>query len=195
MTHNQIDYYKMKSSERIADAQLRESKRVADINKQLRENEMQLQRDLKAIDTKYRAKELALNREVAEWNYRINESKLAQTQTQLELQQYANYTARLQANELARSNKANEVIKQSTLAETQRHNTMLENIERNESNAKINSLNASANLTRAQTFTESRRPANIQSQTVSNYINSVGGVLNTIFNGVRSLSTGLTLAK
>lgn len=195
MTHNQIDYYKIKSSEHIADAQLRESKRVADINKRLRENEMKLQRDLKAIDVKYKDKELSLNRDIAEKNYRINLSKLAQTETQLQMQQYANYTARLQANELARSNKANEVIKLNTLAETTRHSTVLENIENRESVAKVNSLNASANLTRAQSFTETKRPANVQSQTVSNYVNSISGLLNTVFNGVRTFTRGFSFAK
>lgn len=205
MTHNQIDYWKMRNEKLNNEQRNAETKRYNLVQEELKRIDQSLQQDLMAINAKYKQRELDLAAEELYWKKRYQNRQLALEGRRLDISQQQNAINQMAVTETRRSNLAKESISAQNLAETRRSNLVKEsissqNLEVSKGNLELSKAlqpytqariwsetqvdNARADLVKQQTITESTKPYQNMTQSFNNiispFMNLVGGVLRAV---------------
>lgn len=187
MTSNQINYWKVRNDKIHNEEVRRETHRYNVVQEELKRIDQQLQADLNAINARYKEKQYQLDKHDMEFQHRMSEIRSKQAARQLEIDAgrvqatfQQNYINSLAQQETQRSNKAREELQRQSISLDR---AMLP-YQQTQLTSQSNLNRAHTSLTSAQTKTEGKKPANVQSQTFSNYANPIINGLNGVLKSV-----------
>lgn len=180
MTHNQIDYWKMRNEKLNNEQRNAETKRYNLVQEELKKIDQDLQRDLMAINAKYKERELDLSEQELAWKKRFQESQLRLDQSRVEIQKQQNSINAMAIQETKRSNLVQESVAKSKLQLEKE----LAPYTKSRVWSETSKNNAMTDLTEKQVKTESYKQLNSISQSfhnvISPFINLFGTVLRTV---------------
>lgn len=181
MTHNQIDYWKMRNDKFINEQKNAETKRYNLVQEELKRIDQDLQRDLMAINARYKQKELDLAEEELKWKQRYQQTQLRLEQSRVDITRHQTAINAMAVSETKRSNLVNETIAQAKLDIDQ----ALAPYNRSKVWSDIQVNSARKGLIEQQTITEQEKPFNIKTQNFQNivnpFVNLAGGILRAAF--------------
>lgn len=180
MTHNQIDYWKMRNEKLNNEQRNAETKRYNLVQEELKRIDQDLQRDLNAINAKYKQKELDIAAEELEWKKRYQATQLNLEKERINIADKQNSINAMIASETKRSNLVKETIATSQL-ELDR---ALAPYTRSKVWSETSVNNVRTDLIKQQTVTEQTKPMTNLSQSfhniISPFINLAGSVLRAV---------------
>lgn len=180
MTHNQIDYWKMRNEKLNNEQRNAETKRYNLVQEELKRIDQDLQRDLMAINAKYKSRELDLAEEELKWKQRYQATQLRLDEARLDINRQQNAINLMSVSETKRSNLVSESIATSKLSLEK----ALAPYTRSKVWSETRVNNERSELTKRQAVTESVKPSNLMTQNFNNiinpFVNLVGGVLRAV---------------
>lgn len=180
MTHNQIDYWKMRNEKINNEQRNAETKRYNMVQEELKRIDQDLQRDLMAINAKYKEKELDLAQEELKWKKRYQQTQLSLDSRRLDLTSQQNAINAMSVQETKRSNLVHESLATSKLEIEQALQPYTQS--KIWSETKVNQ--ARKELIDKQAVTESTKPYLNMTQSFNNviapFINLAGGILRAV---------------
>lgn len=184
MTANQINYLRSREDKRHNEATEAETRRVNDIQAELRKVDQDLQRDLNAINAKYKQLQYELDRDMFELQTRRTERELAQRDRDLSIREQAN-AINWSNIQIAQDRLDLDVIRQK---EQERANRVAERqkqsyiqFEQTKLPGILESQHLSNAFTREQIKTEKTRDDLNSSQIFRNYFSAGMDAINSIF--------------
>lgn len=176
MTHNQIDYWKMRNDLFLREAQNRETQRYNKVQEELKRIDQDLQRDLMAINERYQNKQLELARDELGWKVKYQTRQLDNDQRRNEINLFSATISQRAQQETERANRVSEGLRQQSI------NIDKAMLPLNQALARSNTAKnqASKELMRNQAKTELYRPGNVQSSTFSNFASPIINLAGTV---------------
>lgn len=183
MTHNQIDYWKMRNEKLNNEQRNAETKRYNLVQEELKRIDQSLQRDLNAINAKYKAKELEIAAEELEWKKRYQNTQLRLEQSRIDAIRQQNSINAMNVSETKRSNLVQETIARSRLEIDQ----ALAPYTQSKAWSETSVNNARVDLVNRQTKTESTKPGVNLSQMFNNFISPFINIAGSALRAVHQI--------